>query len=335
MKTRFELSLSGADWWKPFLPFWIVYIAYFIVSQKADKAIEASAGGPWIPLAVTFLFLFILTAASAIFTIVMLRIALPKLKVGEASFSFRGSIGSFLGRVLLGLLLSILTLGIYLPWFIRGMASYLASETRFRGEEPRFLGKPGKLLLINILTLFLPVTLIVVLVVLAFGPGAMTGGAASGAAGAGASTASMLSMLVTFAIVLLVCAPYMYFVYRWYIDFSCDGARLCWKTDFWPSCLLILGQVLLTVVTLGIYWPAAFLKLYRYFAERTVVEREGVELGRLGFDSQGRGFGLLWGQALLCIVTLGFYIPWAYSKVLAWLCEGTSYEDKEEAPAVL
>ena len=40
--------------------------------------------------------------------------------------------------------------------------------------------------------------------------------------------------------------------------------------------------------------------------ERTVLTNDGVEVGRLGFEGgMGQGFGLLWGQILLSIVTLG------------------------------
>lgn len=95
-------------------------------------------------------------------------------------------------------------------------------------------------------------------------------------------------------------------MYKWYVDIRWQEVTIRWKTAFWPSCLFILGQLLLTVITVGIYGPAAFLRLYQYFAGRTVLSDPSGEIGRLGFDGPiGRGFGLLWGQALLSLITAG------------------------------
>ena len=85
-------------------------------------------------------------------------------------------------------------------------------------------------------------------------------------------------------------------------------------------------------MTVGVYWPAAALRLYKYFAERTVFERDGAELGRLSFEGGiGKGFGLFWGQSLLCIVTLGFYIPWGGAKMWRWTLENSCYVTQAEA----
>ena len=82
-----------------------------------------------------------------------------------------------------------------------------------------------------------------------------------------------------------------------------------------------------TLITVGIYWPAAALRLYAYFVGRTVFERSGQRIGRLGFEGKiGKGFGLIWGQGLLCLITLGIYIPWGYSKVLRWIAGNSYYE---------
>jgi hypothetical protein len=42
--------------------------------------------------------------------------------------------------------------------------------------------------------------------------------------------------------------------------------------------------------------------------------------------SGGGGFGLLWGQTLLSIITIGFYLPWAYGKIGRWIASVTYYD---------
>ena len=55
------------------------------------------------------------------------------------------------------------------------------------------------------------------------------------------------------------------------------------------------------------------------------------QIGRMGFEgSIKKGFGLLWGQALLSIITIGFYLPWAYPKVARWILESTYYDTSTE-----
>jgi hypothetical protein len=324
MKIPFEFSLRGKDWWKPFIPYWIVYVAYIAITKsKGFTGMSTSDTGGYIVVLLAVSLVYI--AVAAVFTIIFLRIFLPKFRAGNKGVEFRGEIGRFLGKVILGLLLSIITVGFYLPWFIRNMAAYLASETRFGGEEPKFLGKPGKLLVYNLLALLLPMLIILGLIVFVV----MAGGVYRD----GSARNLLLVTIVTFLAVMIILIPYFYLVYRWYANFSCSNVSLYWKTEFWPSCFFILGQLCLTVVTIGVYWPAATLRLYAYFAERTVLERDGAELGRIAFEGRlGKGFGLFWGQSLLCLVTLGFYIPWGGARMLSWTLENSSYVENAEAP---
>jgi uncharacterized membrane protein YjgN (DUF898 family) len=74
-------------------------------------------------------------------------------------------------------------------------------------------------------------------------------------------------------------------------------------------------QILLTIITLGIYFPLAYLKLYKYFIEKTIAIKESETL-HFGFDLEnGKDFIFIWGQTLLSVITLGVYYPWAYCKI--------------------
>ena len=91
--------------------------------------------------------------------------------------------------------------------------------------------------------------------------------------------------------------------------------------------VILIMQMLLSVITLGIYLPAAYMKVYRYLVGHTEIHVGQKQEGRFGFQAQtGRGFGLLWGQMLLTAVTLGIYTPWAMAKVGKYFLSNTYVE---------
>jgi len=70
---------------------------------------------------------------------------------------------------------------------------------------------------------------------------------------------------------------------------------------------------LLTVITLGIYGPLAFLRLYQYFITKTKGIADEGQTVRFGYDLQyGRDWLFIWGQLLLTIIPFGIYFPWAF-----------------------
>ncbi len=352
MRVPFQFTLEGKDWWKPFIPVLAAYSIYLGLTQAMSLS---RRGGDLVSYFIVLLVVFLAyLAVTTAFSIVILRVVLPKLRIGDKGFEFRGDVGKYLGMIFLGTFLSIITLGIYIPWFSRKIVAYLASETRFADQRPEFLGRPIKLLLIFLPFLVLVAALAAGTTFLALNsdfssnahrpsiemasqlPAAPHAAYATNASYRpetdygreyGGGSAAMLTTVLTFILVLLIFVPFMYLMYRWYVNFSCGGFTLRWATKFWPSCIFLLGQTCLTIITLGIYWPAACLRIYRYFAGRTVIEKDGVEKGRLGFEGAiGKGFCLLWCQALLCLVTLGLYTPWGTAKVGRWILEKSWYE---------
>jgi uncharacterized membrane protein YjgN (DUF898 family) len=324
MKTNFDLTLTGKDWWKPFLGYWLLFLLIYIPEMvlSRGKLVEPEQTVLYFLAIVVFMFLLIIL--QSVFVIVFLRIVLPKLSVNGKAFAFRGGIGKYLGMNLLGMFLSIITLSIYFPWYARRIAAYLVSETTYDGAAPEFLGKGGKLFKYMLLGLWVPMIVFIVIIAVAVGVSAFSGSLYGGMDASGAFT-QLITMLITFALLIFIMPALCYLVYKWYVNVRWNDVTITWKTSFWPSVGLILGQMVLTVITIGIYWPAAFLKIYRYFTAKTVLSRGETEIGRLGFEG-ARGFGLLWGQALLSIITLGVYIPWAYAKVGRWLLSATYCE---------
>jgi len=320
MKSNLELSLHGRDWWKPFLPYWIIILAVEAVIQVTGTSSAWGKAHPGLALAVQLGLALVTWFVAMVFTIVFLRILAPKLSLQGDALAFQGKIGEYIWLNVVGILLSLITIGVFLPWYMRRITDYLASKTSWRGNELKFLGRGGKLFLYMLVGIIAPLVVMIVALGLLVGLNAPLQTREGGV-----GSAQLVTMLVTFFIVLYIVLVFVYLLYKWYVDFSWRDITVRWKTRFWPSFGMVLGQLALTLITATIYWPAAFLKLYRYFTQRTVLRRGEDEIGHMGFEG-ARGFGLIWGQALLSLVTVGFYLPWAYANIGRWLVAGTFVE---------
>ena len=318
MRSYFKFAIRGVDWWWPILLYWAA-----IVAAEAGAFLTRSSPGDvtraMVSLAITIPFSILLAVAEAALLIVIYRRAAPKLSIEGSAFDFDGTPGRYALIIFVGSLLSMVTLGIYVPWFARRVESYIAERTRFRESRLRFLGKP-----LTLLPLFLVVVVVIVAALVAIGFTAAGRGSQGDAPSGGGA---LVTTLVTFVLILLIVPILIYVIYQWAVHFRWNDLTLRWRTRFLPSIGFMIGQFVLAMITLGIYWPAACLRLYRYFARRSVLGREGTEVGRFGFDGRiGRGFWFLWGQALLSLLTAGIYLPWGLARAGRWILERTYLE---------
>jgi uncharacterized membrane protein YjgN (DUF898 family) len=321
MKSSLSFSLEGRDWWKPYLLYWVVIVAVQIVQQASGTSTAWGKGHPGLAVFLQLGLALVLWFVAMVFVIVFLRIVAPKLSCEGEGFAFQGKIGEYIWLNVVGILLSIVTIGIFVPWYMRRVTDYMASKTSWRATPLAFRGRGGRLFLSMLIGFWAPLVALIAVILVTFGVSASQG------MKAGVGKAQLVTMLVTFFFVLYILLVFIYLLYKWIVDISWKDVRIGWKTRFWPSFGLILGQVTLSLITLTVYWPAAYLRLYRYFIERTVLTRGESEIGHMGFEADPRkGFGLIWGQTLLSIVTLGVYAPWAYANIGRWLVGATFVE---------
>lgn len=115
---------------------------------------------------------------------------------------------------------------------------------------------------------------------------------------------------------LIIMVPFLYLLYKWRVDFKYSDYQIQWHTEFWPSIGKILLEVLLSLITFGIYLPLAYLRLYKYFTEKTKSNQIDNQSIQFGYDiDQFNDFKMIWVQILFTIATLGIYFPWAFCKI--------------------
>lgn len=218
------------------------------------------------------------------------------------SVEFNGTFKEFAKQFFIGLFLSIVTVGVYIPWFMTRMQKFFVDNSSYEGYRPEFLGKGLKLFLIITFLALMPSVF-----------GSIMDNAIK------VFHQPLLIFVVggvVMVVKMIIMSPFYYFQYRWYFDARFKGLTILWNTDTWDSILEIIKQSLLMLLTFGIYLPVGYLKLYKYFAERTVAVNEN-ENYHLGYDLEPMAdFKFIWGQALMTIITIGIYFPWAYCKVM-------------------
>lgn len=298
MKHYFDFLLTG----KKLLPVWLLfyllvlvpYLTIIFLTQQHKETVS-----PWL-----FLFVAAMILGTFVFYFYMGKLCIEHTRYDEQPLLFSGKFSSYFGKVLLGTFLSIITLGVYIAWFTRNIMSFFVDNTTLNGSPLTFKGK-GVVLFVILLLLMIPVMILSFVVGLVFA----LKGVNVGAADAGVATA----LIQILSVIIMI--PYMYLVYKWMVDVEYKGYRIRWDTRFWPSCLQILIQIVLTIITLGIYLPMAYLKLYNYFVGKTVAESQPKKLS-FGYELDASGdFLFVWGQLLLSIITLGMYYPWAICKI--------------------
>lgn len=222
----------------------------------------------------------------------------------------------YIGQVVKGLLLTIITLGIYYPWFLTKITRFFASGTTYRDQPFAFKGTGVNLFCIMIFVFFIPY--IFLFGILYFATTIVVNG--------GSALFAIIAQLCLVAILLLL-GLYLALVYRWMIDFSYGNSRIVLKVSIPVTMLFMFIQIVLSVLTAGLFIPIAGVMIYRYIVGNMRLVSEAEEESAFGY--QGRiGYDCLYvyGQALLTVITAGIYTPWLISKVGRRLVSNTYLE---------
>jgi uncharacterized membrane protein YjgN (DUF898 family) len=307
---NFSFKLKGADWFGLYFAFLVFYFVPAVSMQMLAKAMKENPGD----ILAIFCLMFVMILAILILATPILRKIISGVYLNDRPLVYSGKTGEFvlfnIGRGLL----SLITLGIYFPWYTTRLMKYLFGRTSYDNNFVSFNGKGLNLFGLLLATLVFPMIIYSVAIV---------------------SFAKEYSDNIYFAvgsqaIVFLILIPYMYCIYKWSVNFGFKGYSIQWETRAIPSMGMILGQFLLTIITLGIYYPVALAKLYKYFMNQTAARKQG-SLG-YSFNVSFKYFDVwktVWAQLLLTIITCGIYGAWAYCRVIKVFVDNTSIKKIE------
>ena len=115
--------------------------------------------------------------------------------------------------------------------------------------------------------------------------------------------------------ILLLYGLYCAFVYRWMIDFSYGNSRIVLKVSIPVTMLFMFIQIVLCILTAGLFVPIAVVMIYRYIVGNMRLVSEAGEESAFGY--QGRIIRLplcIWSGAVN-VITVGNLYLWLISKV--------------------
>jgi hypothetical protein len=313
MKNYFDFTLTG----KKIFPVWLMFMIAIIIPSVYTLFSLVGFDQDWTPyfkyedMANDNLFImklgfkyaglisvgFIIGGLFLYFYLI--KYSIEGIKYQDQQPLFGGRFGDFVWKALSGFFLCIITLGIYSPWYIKKMSEFFVNQSSYKEARFTFLGDGGKLFVYFLLYWLLPIIgYSIIIGILNID-----------------TDKNFFNSFMNQAVTTIIMIPFMYQLYNWMVNIMHKNYHLHWQTEFKPACLKMLGQIGLSLVTFGIYWPMAYLKLYQYFAEKTVAESPEKTL-RLGYDLEPLDdFMFMWGQILLTMVTLGIYYPWAITKI--------------------
>ncbi len=295
MKTYFDFTLEP----KKFLNIWLLFYLLVLVPYGWFM-VRASSGTLDMdhPGRILLLMILVILFALGIY-FHFITIFIEHLRLGEKKVIFTSTFSSYLYKVIPGFLLSVLSLGIYLAWFIKDILIFFARSSQLDGKYFQFHGQAGRLFVILLGSMFVPI-LVLAMITIQLSPEVLE---------------STWFSFVNRALIMIILVPYTYLIWVWMMNFQHGDRYIYLNTHFAESGLIILKELGLTIITLGIYFPMMYLRLYEHFAVRTIVAREK-SYRTFGYDLEAReDFLFIWAQTLLCIVTLGIYVPWAFCKV--------------------
>lgn len=314
MRKYFTLNLSARTLLRPVAAILLATVL-FCQGMLAATNIIATDSAMTVVDGHLALYLLVCGALCFAYGFVVLWAVLPimeqtirALSYDDAPFEVEYNRGEYLRKVAGGVALSVVTFGIYSPWLLAKVMRYFAEGVSHKFYLLSFRGKGMRLLAIVVLASVVP-SLVIGLV-------------AGVIAGSMPQQVDMMSFAPLAGLLSLLCglffaAMFLGLMYQWYVNLTYGDKVVVCRQPLWGSSLYIMGQLLLTVLTVGLYGPMAVLRIMRYIAEHTTIEAEGQKPLTMGLRLRPwSDWGYLWLQTLLLIVTFGLYLPWYYAKVM-------------------
>ncbi len=216
--------------------------------------------------------------------------------IDNTHLQFSGSISEYVKISLLGMFFSLITLGIYLPWYLRNIYRFFAENTSYRGSSASFNGIPQSLLK-YIVIFFIGYILFIFL-------------------GVEMVLNERIFLLFVFFIILLSWIMGLVNIQLiWSLQISFRGYTTSCTATKVEGALFLLGQFLLSSITLGFYIPWAYLRIITFYTKKLHIKNSAGDRVFLSFLPESGDGLLILGQAILTCITLGIYRPFAMGNI--------------------
>lgn len=322
MRNYFSCNIKGGKLFMPFIIFWLLLAGLILAnsiwfaptSEMMPTIFNWAYIWKW---AFNIMTLLLALSAMSLWLYHCTRETIRSTSLEGDSFEPCYNSREYTMMCLKGVLLSTVTLGIYTPWFIKKLTAYFAENTAYRTNFFEFHGKGSSLFIYMVLLVAIPAFLYETVIneIAPLATFAMY-------------QAGLTVTLVFILLVLLICFYEALYI-KWYINMTYGRKRIMSSVQCGKAGWFIFGQVLLSGITLCLYLPMATIRIWRYYATRTVIGEDNIEK-ILGFSmTPKRDYFFILGQMLLTAITLGIYFPWGYARTMSRLIRQTYVETLE------
>lgn len=305
MKKFFNFNLSGSKLFPYYIIVYLFAILYFAAAANLGEGFSAGNNPSLSSIICLYGVFFSCVIVSIIVEFFINKLYLTNISFNDENLVFDGTLSEYAKINVKGFLLSIVTFGVYSSWFQENICRFYASNTSYGNKKFKFNGNGLTLFIISIAFFFAILIIVFTFALMEF----FTSGSEP------ISAIAMYGLILGY---VLVIGAFIYFVTWWSINFSYDNNTIKIKEGVMMSgTLIFLRETFFTAITLGIYYPAAIVKMYRFIIENTEARDEnGVLVAEFGVNINAlENFGFIFAQLLLSIITLGIYTPWAICKI--------------------
>lgn len=203
----------------------------------------------------------------------------------DGAARFVGDTNSFLGLLVRGAFLLLVTLGIYRFWFTTDIRRFLWSNTELAGETFEYTGTARELLLGFLFAIAVLVPLYVALFAVSLAPGL--------------GVLSQLSSAIAFVLLMVLGQFAIYRARRYRLTRTIyRGVRFNQTGSAWRYALCAMFWSAMVVLTLGLAYPFMQSRLERFKMRHTF-------FGNLPGRFVGSGFGLLFRGVVMWLLVVG------------------------------
>ncbi|MGP1414632.1 MAG: DUF898 family protein [Treponema sp.] len=326
---RFNTNFTADGWMGLYMGAMLVNVFITVIRIPLSYIINDGVGLGIIIASLSiiqlFLMVFLMVAAYSKAILVFIN----TFSLDGKKFSTDLNYNSLFSVILANILLSILTLCIYLPWAYKAIIDKIVENIEYEGHKSfKFSSCASQLfsfIVVSIVVMFVLAFVLVLSFVVVFKYG-----------GVMSVMFFPISIVLLIALITTVCAMQV-FTINWAVNLKMASERknatYSLNINISSAILFYLGQTMLLTVTFGFYIGAYMINIYEYFISRTVEKIDGNITGHLRFVKPiGRGAGFLLGQVILSSLTMGFYSPFALVEYSRFFINNTYLDmiEKEE-----
>jgi len=324
---RFSTNFSTDGWLGLYIGAMLINILVNIIriplSYLFVNAMMVGMITTLISIAQACLMIFLIVAAYSKAIIIFVN----TLSLNGKKFTTNLDYNSLFSVMLANILLSIFTIGIYLPWGYKAIIDKIIENIEYEGSKPfKFSSYASQLfsfMVISIVIIFVLVFVLVLSFVIVYNYGGVIG------------VMFFPIMIVLFVAFIAVICAIQVFTINWAINLkmTSDGKDVLYTLNINVSSAILfyLGQTMLLLITFGFYAGAYMINVYDYFVSRTVGKTDGNIIGHFRFVKPiGKGAGFLLGQVILTSLTMGFYHPFALVEYSKFFINNTYLDTIEE-----